>query len=143
MSEPDEAWHLAPAPNDFTCRFGPLQRRWCGDRWTYALRVDAGHRNEAGLMHGGAMTALIDEVVGTFVAESVGRPHVTVQLSTTFLHPVRVGDLVEPSCEIVKVTRSMTFVEAKLRVGANVVATASLIFKAPRTAATPRDTPAA
>lgn len=86
-------------------------------------------------MHGGAMTALIDEVIGTFVTESVGRPHVTVQISTTFLQPVRVGDLVEPQCEIVKVTRSMTFVEARLHVGGSVVATASLIFKAVRSPA--------
>jgi len=136
-----EIWHVSPSPNDFTERFGPLQRRWSGDRWIYAMRVDDGHRNEAGLMHGGAMTALIDEVIGTFVTETVGRSHVTVQLSTTFLQPVRVGDLVEPSCEIVKVTRSMTFVEAKLHVAGSVVATASLIFKAVRMTAATGDAP--
>ncbi len=132
-----EDWHVAPSRNGFTSRFGPLQQRWTGDRWTYALRVDDGHRNEAGLMHGGAMTALIDEVIGTLVTETVGRRHVTVQLATTFLKPVHVGDLVEPSCEIIKVTASMTFVEAKLRVDGSVVAAASLIFKAvrPRAAA--------
>ncbi len=83
-------------------------------------------------MHGGAMTALIDEVIGTFATETVGRPHVTVHLATTFLKPVHVGDLVEPSGEIVRVTRSMTFVEARLTVSGSVVATASLIFKAMR-----------
>ncbi|WP_291296801.1 PaaI family thioesterase [Elioraea sp.] len=138
-----EAWHRSPSRNDFTERFGPLQRRWSGDRWIYAMRVDDGHRNEAGLMHGGAMTALIDEVIGTFVSETVGRPHVTVQLSTTFLEPVHVGDLVEPRGEIVKVTRSMSFVEARLHVGDSVVATASLIFKAARGAAAAGDTPEA
>ena len=139
--ETAEGWHLAPSPNGFTDRFGPLQRRWAGDRWAYALRVDDGHRNEAGLMHGGAMTALIDEVIGTFVNETVGRPHVTVQLATTFLKAVNVGDLVEASGEIVKVTGSMTFVDAKLRVGGSVVATASLIFKAIRPRTPDGDTP--
>lgn len=131
-SQTAEAWQVAPSPNGFTDRFGPLQRRWAGDRWLYALRVDEGHRNEAGLMHGGAMTALIDEVIGTFVNEAAGRRHVTVHLATTFLRPVRVGDLVEVGGEIVKATASMTFAEAKLRVGGGVVATASLIFKAIR-----------
>lgn len=138
-----DTWHLSPSPNDFTERFGPLLRRWAGDRWVYAMRVDDGHRNEAGLMHGGAMTALIDEVIGTFVTEAVRRPHVTVQLATTFLQPVRVGELVEPRGEIVKVTGSMTFVEARLHVGATVVATASLIFKAVRGTAASGDGPQA
>ncbi|WP_270933500.1 PaaI family thioesterase [Falsiroseomonas oryzae] len=140
MSETADEWHVAPSPNGFTDRFGPLQRRWAGDRWLYALRVDDGHRNEAGLMHGGAMTALIDEVIGTFVTETVGRRHVTVQLATTFLKPVQVGELVEVSGEIVKVTGSMTFVEAKLRVSGSVVATATLIFKAIRPRAPAGDT---
>ena len=139
-SDSAEDWHEAPPANDFTRRFGPLQRKWAGGRWVYAMRVDEGHRNEAGLMHGGAMTALIDEVVGTIVSETVGRRHVTLQLSTTFLKLVRVGDLVEPSCEIVKVTGSMTFVEARLRVAGDVVATASLIFKAVRAPAESGDT---
>lgn len=130
----DGSWYDAPPLNDFTRRFGPLLRRWSGDRWLYAMRVADAHRNEAGLMHGGAMTALIDEVIGTFVSETVGRPHVTVQLTTTFLQPVRVGDLVEPRGEIVKVTRSMAFVDARLHVADSIVATASLIFKAARPA---------
>jgi acyl-coenzyme A thioesterase PaaI-like protein len=59
---------------------------------------------------------------------------VTVQLSTVFLAPVRVGDFVVAGCEIVKVTRSMTFVEARLHVADAVVATANLILKALRPA---------
>lgn len=137
--ETADTWQVAPSPNGFTDRFGPLQRRWADDRWHYALRVDDGHRNEAGLMHGGAMTALIDEVIGTFVNEAVGRRHVTVHLSTTFLQPVQVGDLVEVGGGVVKVTGSMTVVEAKLRVGGSIVATASLIFKAIRPRATAGD----
>lgn len=128
------AWRPAPQPNDLFARIGPLLRRRRGDGWAYALRVETAHRNGSGLMHGGAMTALIDEVVGTVVADAVGRPHVTVQMSMSFFAPVRVGDLVEVDCAIVRRTRSMAFVEARLRVGAEAVATASLVFKAPSSA---------
>jgi uncharacterized protein (TIGR00369 family) len=130
MADVIDDWGDAPPLNDFTLQFGPLQRKRQEDGWAYAMRVDSRHRNEAGLMHGGALTAFIDEAVGTIVAEKAGRPHVTVQLSASFLHPVQVGDLVELACEIVKVTRSMAFVEVRLTVLGEIVATAHLIFKA-------------
>lgn len=125
-------WHDEPPLNSYSELIGPLQRRWTGDRWAYGLRVREGHRNGAGVMHGGAMTALIDEVIGTVARERAGRAHVTVHLSTTFLIPARVGDFIEVTHEIIRITGSMTFVEAKLRVGDAVVATASLILKAVR-----------
>lgn len=125
-------WHDAPAPNDFVLRLGRLQRRRMGDGWVYGLRAEDGHRNGAGVVHGGALAAFVDEVIGTIARDDVGRRHVTVQLQTVFLVPVRAGDFVEARCEIVKVTRSMTFVEAKVIVADAVVATASAVLKALR-----------
>ncbi len=130
MVDESADWQPAPPPNEFFARIGPLLRRWRDGSWAYALRVGDAHRNESGFMHGGAMAALIDEVVGTVVADAVGRPHVTVQMSMAFLAPVRVGDLVEAECAIVRRTRSMAFVEARLRVGGEAAAIASLVFKA-------------
>ena len=133
-SRPDIAeWQDEPPLNSYSELFGPLKRRRIGDRWAYGLRVREVHRNGAGVMHGGAMTALIDEVIGTVAREAVSRAHVTVHLSATFLKPVLVGEFIEITHEIVKVTGSMTFVEAKLRVADAVVATASLILKATQT----------
>jgi uncharacterized protein (TIGR00369 family) len=125
-------WHDAPPPNDFVRRLGALMRTRDSDGWRYAMRIEDGHRNGAGVMHGGALTAFVDEVVGTIARDRLGRRHVTVQLSTNFLRPVAVGELLEARCEIVAVTRSMTFVEAKAFVADALVATASLILKASR-----------
>lgn len=125
-------WEEAPAPNRFIAMFGAMQRLRAGDRCVYRLRVEERHLNEAGIMHGGAMTALIDEAAGTIISETLGRKHVTVHLATSFLKPAQLGDFVEASCDIVRATRSMSFVEAKLRVGQEVVASASLTFKAVR-----------
>jgi uncharacterized protein (TIGR00369 family) len=129
-----EEWHDFHAPSDFGKLIGPLRRRKATTGWRYGLSVRAEHRNEAGLMHGGAMTALLDEMVGTMVNEAVGRRHTTVQFATVFLKPVQVGDFVEVTCSVVEATRSMTFVEAKLSVADDAVATATLIFKVRRSA---------
>ena len=134
---PAEGWHDVEVLSEFGRLLGPLRRRQAGGSWRYGLSVRPEHRNEAGVMHGGAMTALIDEVVGTMVNEAAGRKHVTVQFATVFLKPVQVGDFVEATCRIVEVTRSMTFVEATLSVADAAVATATLIFKARRPAPQP------
>lgn len=131
---PAEDWHDIQAPSEFGKLLGSLRRRRAGDGWRYGLSVRPEHRNEAGVMHGGAMTALIDEAIGTMVNEAVGRKHATVQFATVFLKPVQVGDFVEATCNIVEVTGSMTFVEATLSVANAAVATATLIFKARRSA---------
>jgi uncharacterized protein (TIGR00369 family) len=125
-------WHDAPPDGDFASLLGPLQRRRTDGHWVYRMRVQEKHRNAGGVMHGGALTALIDEVAGNTVHELAAGPHVTVQLSTTFLRRVQPGDIIESDCTIVRRTRSMTFIEVRLRVGEEVVATASLIFKAIR-----------
>jgi uncharacterized protein (TIGR00369 family) len=129
---PAEDWHDVEAPSEFGKLLGPLRRRKTGAGCRYGLNVRTEHRNEAGFMHGGAMTALLDEVVGTMVNEAVGRRHATVQFATVFLKPVQVDDFVEVTCTVVEATRSMTFVEAKLSVADAAVATATLIFKARR-----------
>jgi uncharacterized protein (TIGR00369 family) len=129
-----EGWHDIEAPSEFGKLLGRLRRRRESGAWRYGLDVRPEHRNEAGAMHGGAITALIDEVIGTMVNEAVGRKHATVQFATIFLKPVQVGDFVEVTCKIVGVTPSMTFAEASLSVANTTVATATLIFKARRSA---------
>lgn len=132
MTDAIDNWCEAPVLNEFTQHFGPLRRRSHADRHRYALRARADHTNGAGFVHGGVITAFVDEVAGTVVAEATSRPHVTVHLATSFLRPVRIGDLLELDCDIVKTTRSMAFVEARLFVADDIAATANLIFKAMR-----------
>ncbi len=135
MNAEETTWSEGPPLSAFGRTLGPLHRKRAGEDWIYGFKARDAHRNEAGVMHGGAIAALLDEVIGTMVTHAVGRPHVTVQLNITFLKPVQIGDFIEPSCDITSVTRSMTFVEAKLRVAGQLVATAGLIFKAVPSAA--------
>lgn len=124
-----------PAPSirsRFGALLGTLSARRVGEGETLGLVADARLANEAGVVHGGALTALFDEVLGSFVHDVRGGAHVTVQMSTVFLRPVKVGDFIAFEREIVEATRSMTFVEGRLVVEGAVAARAQMIFKARR-----------
>jgi acyl-coenzyme A thioesterase PaaI-like protein len=130
----DAHWEDMPNPCPFAALIGPVRRRRVGDVFAYGLRVVPQHTNSAGIMHGGLITAFLDEVIGEIVNDLANRRHVTVQFSTMFLGKARVGDFLECDCDIVRTTRSMTFIQARLNVSGQVIATATAIFKAMRPA---------
>ena len=131
-TDPATQWHDLPTPCPFSALIGPVQRRRDGAHWVYGLRVGPQHTNSAGIMHGGVVTAFLDEVIGEIVNDLGNRKHVTVQFATTFLSMAQVGDFLECDCEIVRTTRSMSFIQARLNVNGEAIATATAIFKAMR-----------
>jgi acyl-coenzyme A thioesterase PaaI-like protein len=130
LVDPEAGWHDTPKTCAFADLIGPVQRRRDGDHWVYGLRVTQLHTNSIGTMHGGLVTAFLDEVTGEIVNALGNRKHVTLQFITTFLSTAQVGDFLECACEIVCTTRSMTFVQARLNVAGAPIATATAIFKA-------------
>jgi acyl-coenzyme A thioesterase PaaI-like protein len=46
-----------------------------------------------------------------------------------FMGAVELGDFVEAHCEVVRKTRSVLFIESKLKVGSRIVASGSGIWK--------------
>ncbi len=134
LIDSDTQWHDLPNPCPFSALIGPVQRRRVGNQFVYGLHVTQHHTNSTGIMHGGVITAFLDEVIGEIVNDLGQRKHVTVQFSTTFLSKAQVGDFLECDCEIVRTTRSMTFIAAQLNVNSEAIATATAIFKAMRPA---------
>jgi acyl-coenzyme A thioesterase PaaI-like protein len=128
-------WQDKPGASAFATLIGPLQYRREGDRFLYGLRVLPTHANGNGVMHGGLMTAFLDEAIGNAVHDTDAMRHVTVQLDVRFLQPVQIGAFIACDCGIVHRAGSMSFLEAKCRVGAQIVASATAIYKAirPRT----------
>jgi acyl-coenzyme A thioesterase PaaI-like protein len=124
-----QGWQTLAVKCPFGQLIGPVQRRRAGDGWVYGMTAHDQLANEAGIVHGGAITALFDEMIGSLVNEELGRAHITVQFSTVFLRPINIGDFIEFAHEIVEATRSMTFVESRLIVGGKVVAKADMIFR--------------
>ena len=106
---------------------GPIWRR--GDALFGFVAVDK-HRNHRGIVHGGMLTTFADQAMGMTGRRATGdKPHATIEIGMQFIGSVQVGDFVEAHCEIVRTTRSLLFIESKLKVGARVVAAASGIWK--------------
>lgn len=106
---------------------GPIWRR--GDALFGFLAAEK-HRNHIGRVHGGMLMTFADQAMGMTGRRATGeKPHATIALNMQFVGGVQLGEFVEAHCEIVRMTRSILFVDSKLRVGTRVVATASGIWK--------------
>src|SRR3984957_19062422 len=106
---------------------GPIWRR--GDARFGIVAADK-HLNHIGRVHGGMLTTFADQAMGMTGRRATGeKPHATIEINMQFIGAVKVGDFVEAHCEIVRETRSLLFIESKLKVGSRIVATASGIWK--------------
>ncbi|OLR95363.1 acyl-CoA thioesterase [Actinokineospora bangkokensis] len=106
--------------------------------------------NLLGTVHGGVVMKLVDDVAGAVAQRHSGGPAVTAAMDgMTFLHPVRVGDLVHAHAQVNWAGRSS--MEVGVRVVAEPwdqagveplrVATAYLVFVAVDAEGTPREVP--
>lgn len=111
---------------------GPLLRS-TKDRQLYALKTHAAHKNHIGLVHGGVLTGLLDQVLALAAWNAADRqPVVTVQMDTRFLGAARAGELLEARAHLRHATRSMLFVDAEIGGANGPVAAASGVMKIAR-----------
>jgi len=88
------------------------------------------HLNKRGITHGGFVCTLIDAGAGTAVYRSTNRQScVTVSLDVKFIAPTLKGDEIIGNVEILKKTKSMVFVDCKLKKKSQIVAQASGVWK--------------
>jgi uncharacterized protein (TIGR00369 family) len=114
----------------FAGRMGPLYCRQAGDGgFEYALPVDERHTNPNGIVHGGALYSFADHLLGHAIVHRLQRGCATVKLKVEFVNAVRPGQLVRAACEIVRATRTMAFVRARLATEGGTVMTADGCFK--------------
>ncbi len=106
---------------------GPIWRN--GDALFGFLATDK-HRNHVGRVHGGMLMSFADQAMGmTGRRSNNNKPHATIEFNIQFVDRVDPGDFVEAHCAIVRKTRSVLFIETKLKVGARVVASANGVWK--------------
>lgn len=106
---------------------GPIWRR--GDA-LFGFVAAEKHRNHIGRIHGGMLMTFADQAMGMTGRRATGeKPHATIELNMQFMGSVEVGDFVEAHCDVMRMTRSVLFIEGKLKVGARIVAAASGIWK--------------
>jgi uncharacterized protein (TIGR00369 family) len=111
-------------------QLGPLLTRRDGDQWAYAIRVRDDHLNQAQVVHGGTITALMDLALSTIAWDRAGRtPCVTVQLNVNFLGASRSGQLLTARGKVSHEAGSLIFLDGTLHADEVLVSTAQAIMK--------------
>jgi uncharacterized protein (TIGR00369 family) len=109
---------------------GPIWMREEGEHLRFGFVVAPKHLNRAGNLHGGMLMTLADQSMAIAARKATGaKRHATIELNTQFVGGVRLGEFVESRPEVVRATRSVVFMAAKMFVGTRVVVTTSGIWK--------------
>ena len=96
----------------------------------FKTKINENHLNRAGITHGGYICTIIDAGAGTACHKASGnKPCVTISLDIKFIAPSNLGDELLGTVEIQKVTKSMVFVNCKLKCKNKLVANAVGIWK--------------
>ena len=118
---------------DFIAHNGPLYLRHEGAEVRLGFRVEARHCNPMGICHGGMLASFCDMLLPVSVhrksAEVGLRFLPTVNLQLDYMAPVPLGAWVEGEAEVLKVTRSMVFVQGLARADGVPAVRCSGLFK--------------
>lgn len=125
---PDDFAPCTVGDGDFGRSNGQLY--WSQARGRFAFRVSDRHRNENGVIHGGMLMTLADQVLGLTVVQALGnKPAATVSLNCDFVSGALSGDLIEGEARVTRITKSLVFVQGSLHCGDRLLLTASGLWK--------------
>ena len=109
---------------------GPIWRMEADDRLRFGFVVAPKHINRAGNVHGGMLMTLADQSMAMASRPAIGgKRQATMELNMQFIGPAHLGEFVEAHPAVVRVTRSVVFMEVKMFVGKRLVASANGIWK--------------
>ena len=86
-----------------------------------SLVLEPRHTNPHGVMHGGVITTLMDEVLGGAIASVRGMevmraaPHATIEMNASFLAAARPGEEIVVEGRVLRLGRTVAFGEAEAR----------------------------
>lgn len=71
--------------------------------------------NPAGVLHGGAASAILDDLIGAMVF-TLGREYAftSVNLTVDFLHAARAGDIITATAEVIRSGRNIIHCEGRI-----------------------------
>ena len=114
----------------------PLLSRQTADALYLALEIREAHCNARGFAHGGLISALADNAMGHSAvlqarrrAGSEKASAVTVSLALDFIDSAQVGDCVEFQPTVLKVGRTLAFVDCRVVCGERLIARGSASFR--------------
>ena len=117
----------------FTTRIGPIySRKEDNNLFLLGFLVDESHLNIERVVHGGMLSTLADQAIGINVAHANSQENdvLTVHLSVDFISPAFLGEWVQASTTLSKLSGRIRFGNCELKVGDRLVLKASAIFAA-------------
>lgn len=130
--ETEDGWVTDHEGIHFMERNGPIWYKPQADRLEVGfLAVAERHGNNQGIMHGGMIMSFADFALGHAVWYAHGRERVvTIEMDVKFVAAGTDGDWIHCTPEIVRQTRSITFIRGDIMAGNRLIATASGVWKA-------------
>lgn len=117
-------------PAGLMSTLGPFLSRREADGWAYGLHIDKRHLNQAERVHGGTITALMDQALSAIAWDGSGKsPCLTVQLNMSFLGAGRQGQVLIARGTLVHRSAAMLFLEGTVHADDVLIATAQAVFK--------------
>ena len=117
----------------FTTLIGPIYSKPDGaNQFKLGFLVDESHLNIERVVHGGMLSTVADQVIGINVAHANRQSNdvLTMHLSVDFISPAVLGDWVEATATLSKISGRVRFGNCELKVGERLVLKASAIFAA-------------
>tara|TARA_B110001454_G_C12691951_1_gene422664 strand:- start:1035 stop:1460 length:426 start_codon:yes stop_codon:yes gene_type:complete len=109
---------------------GVLFRSLSETEYEFKSIISEKHLNNAGITHGGYISALIDAGAGTAAHKTSGnKPCVTISLDLKFIATTKKGDEILGYTKVLKKTKSLVFLTCHLQCKNKVIASASGIWK--------------
>lgn len=135
VADVPEGWRPHDRTSPLTEPWEPLFARPGPRALQLGLRVRRAHCNSRGLAHGGLIAALADNAMGLSAGVAAreegieARAAVTVSLALDYLDAAREGDWLEVRPRVLKVGRTLGFVECHVQCGERLVARGSATFR--------------
>ena len=109
---------------------GVLFRTISEIEYEFKTKIDKNHLNNAGITHGGYLSALIDAGSGTAAHRAAGNiPCVTISLDLKFIGISKENDEIIGTTKILKKTNNLIFLFCELKCNNKIITSASGIWK--------------
>lgn len=122
----------------FLDHIGGIEWSAAPDEIGIRLTVRSAHVNPNGTVHGGLILTLLDFTLGAEVERSLGAGQqghpITIQLSCSMIGAASLGETLLGSARVTARTKTMSFVAGEITCDGRLVASATAVFRNPRTA---------
>ena len=117
-----------PPMSGFGRAMGPWYEKPDGEKVILGIRAEERHINRLGIIHGGMMMSFADTLLSEVGRRVTGKPSVTMRMTVDFISAAKLGDWIEGSGEVSRITRNLVFVQARIWRGKHTLMTASGVF---------------